>query len=142
VKLQKIKKLFKAIEAIGKKYTPEELHVQVSPLSFTLENGKQSDPIKLIPNTGKYVVPETKEISKIIKSIDPKDLEHDCMMINKFARLPIAVVMNSEIPTMKSIFISTRHGAIAWVVRFDSDEELPEPITEEELDILKQVVIQ
>lgn len=142
MKLQKIKKLFQAIEAIGTKYTPEELHVQESPLTFTLENGKQSPPLKLIPNTGKYVVPETKIISKIIKGIDPKELEHECLMINRHARLPLAVVMNSEIPTMKSIFISTRHGVIAWVVRFDPDEELPEPITEEELDILKQIVIQ
>jgi hypothetical protein len=141
LKRQKIKQLFKAIEDIGKKYTPEQLHVQESPLTFTLENGQKSDPIKLIPNMGKYVVPETRIISKIIKSIDPKELEHHCEMINKFARLPIAIVMNSEIPTMKSIFISTRHGAIAWVVRFDSDD-LPEPITEEELEILKQVVVQ
>lgn len=159
MKRKKIKELFRAIEGLSK-YTEEKLMAQMSNIYFTTESG-ENRPIKLIPNTGKYTVPETLIINKIIRSIPIENLPEEVMKINEAANAPLMILtkdQNSE--TDYALFVRTSRGAIGYAIRqFELPEQAPgtpmpkadvsnidengnQIVSDQEIDILKQLVLQ
>lgn len=158
MKVKKLKELFRAVEAISTKYTPEQLHAQESDYGFMTESGA-TQMLTLIPNTGKYVVPETVIINKIVRSIPVDKLTDEVIKINEAAGMPLVALMkdsNSDIDYM--LFIHTAKGAIGYAIRVIPDVLVPpkkqEPevsnidengqpiLSDQEIDILKQMVLQ
>ena len=128
-----MKKLFKAIEDIGK-YPKEKVYGTVSSMRYRYSDGKQSAPIRLLATKGKYCLPETKTISDIIKSIPDKKLREEVLNINKSAGFQIATILYSGQIRTYILLIRTGYGAIGFQVTPESLDE--EGMTKEEFDAL------
>ena len=66
MKEKKLKEFFYNLNKLNFK-KPEELHLIDSPIKFNYASGNNSGAVKLIPTSGKYLLPETQKIIKIFK---------------------------------------------------------------------------
>lgn len=142
MKRKKLKALFQAVEQISK-YKPEQVVTGPSDFQYQYGNGEKSPPIRLLATKGKYVLPETQVIMKIICSIEPVNIQHDMKIINDAAGFPLMVIMVNENDKHQMIvLVNTVYGAICFLVAVNDNEKLPDPITEEEFSLLQKVMIQ
>lgn len=142
MKRKKLKALFKAVEGISK-YKKEDVKTGPSDFQYQYGSGEKSPPIRLLATKGKYVLPETQTIMKIICSIEPNNLQHDMKIINDAAGFPLMVIMvNANDKHQMIVLVNTVHGSICFLVVVNENENLPEPITDEEFSLLQKVMIQ
>lgn len=122
MKRKKVKELFQAIEGISHR-NPSEVYGVKTALRYKYADGSSSKPVNMLASSGKYCLPETQIIKKIITSIEPKKLPKEVTIINRLAGWPVlSLTLNHDIGAIL-LAVNTAHGIIAFDVHMNEDEE-------------------
>ena len=111
MKFKKLKRLFKAVEDIAK-YDVKE--VQRASSFYLVKNGNDivKRPINALMTGGKYCLPETDIICKILRSVEPIKLKKEVSNINTRAGFELLSLLNGLDSKQKYLMVNTVHGAI------------------------------
>lgn len=133
MKLKKVKRLVQLASAFLK-YNVKDLHVVMrkEPLST-------GEPGVFLPITGPYVKPETREIIRIVKGMNPNTIVADTNKINAQAGIKLFTVFGDDkFPNIRAVFFSTPYGFIVTALHVEPEikkvnnveVEINEPDTE------------
>ena len=111
MKFKKLKMLFKAIETISR-YDAKEVHRASSFYFVKGLNGVVKKPIIALFTSGKYCLPETYTICKILRSIEPVKLSKEVSNINKHAGFELLSLLNGTEENRKYLMVNTALGVI------------------------------
>lgn len=110
---------------------------------YTYANGTKSPPLRGIPMNGKFMPEEVGVINKIIKSIELTSIKKECIKINQMYGFPLMLLTSGAPTGLQSrkmiLTINTKHGILLYEVMFNNIEDVPDPISAEEIAKLKEL---
>ena len=83
-------------------------------------------PLVLLPNRGKYCLPEVEVINKIVKSIEPKEIIVEAMKVNvQTGILVMSTYVDKEYPRLIMTLVHTPFGCVGYKMKLDEDPIFP-----------------
>ena len=130
MKLKKVKRILRLVQAIGS-YDIDRVKPVMSKMTMC------GSPLMLLPTKGPDLLPETREISKLMVSIKPEEIINESYKLNAAVGFPISSVMTEKNDNSIFLFmIHTAYGSISFIVTIDDAENV---IGKEELSKLEHI---
>lgn len=130
MKLKKVKRILRLVQAIGS-YDIDRVKPVMSKMTMC------GSPLMLLPTKGPDLLPETREISKLMVSIKPEEIINESNKLNAAVGFPISSVMTEKNDNSIFLFmIHTAYGSISFIVTIDDAENV---IGKEELSKLEHI---
>lgn len=121
MKIKKLKKLMKAINDLAKRPIEDIKGVKLTKMELA-----PGHPLVLLPNRGKYCLPEVTIINKIIKSIEPKEIIVEAMKANiQSGILLISTYVDKQFPRLIMTLVHTPFGCIGYRMELNEDPIFP-----------------